>query len=58
MWLKARFRRAVVIANVPDNAVVAGVPARVIKMHQEKWRFRLDKGVLIQPKVEKNAVCG
>jgi acetyltransferase-like isoleucine patch superfamily enzyme len=31
---------AVVTANVPDNAVVAGIPARVIRMRDEPTTFR------------------
>ena len=32
---------AVVIQDVPDNAVVAGIPARIIKINkeEEKWKY-------------------
>ncbi|WP_278305612.1 hypothetical protein [Caloramator quimbayensis] len=29
---------AVVISDVPDNCVVAGIPAKVIKTNVDKWK--------------------
>ena len=35
MWGKTRWSPPVVIEDVPENAVVAGCPARVVKMKDE-----------------------